>query len=512
MSLEPRSLSDQRRTAPGVAKRPWPDILIDRVWRFFCSVRAAIWEIAFLAFLVLIGTLRGSSVPRLIAERLPVTETLVDRWYAWDVFHSLLFMALLALLAVAIAIGGMINRVPGIWKAIAHPTITTSRGFLHSASPSARIEAATELTELIGHISTMLKQHRYRVLTMRVGEEVHLYADKNRYAKLGTFPFHIALILIIIAGILGAQYGFRETEFIVSEGENRPILHGTDLSIRLDRFDDTYVESGAPAEYTSHITLLDDGVPVDQGAITVNHPLTYRDVVIYQTSFGQAVQLRVTDLANNVLFEGAVDLGLFRSSDNSDAPAGVLELREAGVNLSIIAPDEDPRNNPEADTLNLADQQVYVKARYLSPNGTRTDVDSVLDVRQAAELGPVSVEFLRETRFTLLQVARNPAIPLFVAASVMLLGGLAVTFYFPHRRIRGIVSPATGLDPTIAMLAPLARRDWGGQRDFHRILESLGNAVGEASVVLRESPTDARTAPETLPHRGAPKNDRVIDG
>lgn len=504
-------MTDQHRAAPRVARRPWADILIDRVWRFFCSVRAAIWEIAFLALLVLIGTLRGSSVPRLLADRVPATGPLVERWYAWDVFHSLLFMALLALLAVAIAIGGMINRVPGIWKTIAHPTITTSRGFLRSASPSARIEALTEPGELIEQISTMLKQRRYRVLTMRVGEDVHLYADKNRYAKLGTFPFHIALILIMIAGILGAQYGFRETEFIVPEGENRPILHGTDLSIRLDRFDDTYVESGAPAEYTSHITLLDDGEPVDQGSITVNHPLTYRDVVIYQTSFGQAVQLRVSDLANNVLYEGAVELGLFRSSDNADAPAGVLELREAGVNLSIIAPDANPRNNPEADTLNLADQQLYVKAQYLSPNGTRTDVDRVLDVRQTAEIGPVRVEFLRETRFTLLQVARNPAIPLFVAASVLLLGGLAVTFYFPHRRIRGIVSPATRLAPTVAMLAPLARRDWGGQRDFHRILESLGDAVSGATVTVHDAPKDASTGAETPPSRLAPENKRTRD-
>ena len=37
---------------------------VDRVWRFFCSVRAAVVEIAILAVLVLIGTLRGSSVPR----------------------------------------------------------------------------------------------------------------------------------------------------------------------------------------------------------------------------------------------------------------------------------------------------------------------------------------------------------------------------------------------------------------------------------------------------------------
>ena len=473
MSLEPRAMPERNRTAPRVDKRPWPDVVIDRIWRFFCSVRAAIWEIALLALLVLIGTLRGSSVPRLIADTVPATGPLIDRWYAWDVFHSLLFMALLALLAVAIAIGGMINRAPGIWKTIAHPTVTTSLGFLRSATPSAQIESSLPSETLVGHLGTKLKQHRYRVLTERTGDRIHLYADKNRFAKLGTFPFHIALILIMIAGILGARYGFRETEFIVPEGESRPVLNGTDLSIRLDRFDDTYVESGLPAEYTSHITLLDNGKPVDQGAITVNHPLTYRDVVIYQSSFGQAVQLRVRDVTGNVLYEGAVDMGLYRASDNSDAPAGVLNLPNAGVSLSVIAPDEDPFNDPAADTLNLADQQIYVKARYADASGSQPDADAVLDVRQTADLGRVRVDFLRETRFTLLQVARNPAIPLFIVAAVLLLGGLAVTFYFPHRRIRGIVQPTTNGASSIAHVAPLARRDWSGQRDFHRIVASL---------------------------------------
>jgi hypothetical protein len=66
------------------------EVAIDRVWRFFCSVRAAIGEISFLALLVLIGTLRGSEVPQWIADGLPFTQGLVDRWYDFDVFRSVI--------------------------------------------------------------------------------------------------------------------------------------------------------------------------------------------------------------------------------------------------------------------------------------------------------------------------------------------------------------------------------------------------------------------------------------
>ena len=121
-----------RRTS----RRSPAEVAIDRVWRFFCSVRAAIYEIAFLALLVLIGTLRGSDAPQWLADALPVAQGLVDRWYAWDVFRSLPFVAICTLIAIAIAIC-TVNRAPGIWRTIASPTIRTSHGFLGGAGTAA---------------------------------------------------------------------------------------------------------------------------------------------------------------------------------------------------------------------------------------------------------------------------------------------------------------------------------------------------------------------------------------
>jgi hypothetical protein len=74
-----------------------------------------------------------------------------------------------------------------------------------------------------------------------------------------------------------------------------------------------------------------------------------------------------------------------------------------------------------------------------------------------------------------LQVARNPGIPLFIAASVLLVGGLAITFYFPHRRVRGIVS--TTQDGSVARLAPIAQRDWSAKRVFERLAHDVGRRI-----------------------------------
>jgi cytochrome c biogenesis protein ResB len=100
-------------------------------------------------------------------------------------------------------------------------------------------------------------------------------------------------------------------------------------------------------------------------------------------------------------------------------------------------------------------------------------------VRQGtpATIAGLTIDFVREKRFSLLQVARNPGIPIFVAASLLLVGGLAVTFYFPHRRVRGIVAGAPD-GGSKATLAPMARRDWSGQRAFARLLDGIEERVG----------------------------------
>jgi cytochrome c biogenesis protein len=454
---------------PRVAKsRALPEMVVDRVWRFFCSVRAAIAEIAILALLVLAGTLRGSSVPRVIADTFPVTTPLVDRWYAWDVFRSLPFAGILTLLAVAIAVC-TINRAPGIWQAIAHPSVTTTHGFLRNAETSARFTAQVPADALADQLATALRTSRYRTLTEERSGEIHLYADRWRFSRLATFPFHLALIMILAGGIVGATWGFRENEFYIPEGSVRELGHGTGLDVRLDDFSEVYREDGTALIYRSDVTLMRNGEAIQSGSTTVNNPLTFGDVVFYQSGFGQAVALKVEDSAGQVLFDDALPLGPFQSR--------LMDLLPAGVALSVVAPDENPANAPELDTLRLRPGEMFFMIRPLGADSPIT-VPIGATVRQgdSIRLGDFSLTFVRERRFSVLQVARNPGIPLIVAASVLLVGGLAITFYFPHRRVRGIVS--TTPDGSVARLAPIARRDWSAKRVFEQLAADVGRRVG----------------------------------
>jgi cytochrome c biogenesis protein len=469
-------MTDASLNRPAINPRALPEIVVDRIWRFFCSVRAAVVEIAILAILVLIGTLRGSSVPQAIADALPITASIIERWYAWDVFRSLPFVGILTVLTVAITVCTM-NRAPGIWLAIAHPTVTTTHGFLRNAEISARYSAPLDAESFAAQIENALRAGHYRVLSEERNGQIHLYADRWRFSRLATFPFHLALILILVGGIVGAAWGFREDELIIPEGSLRDLGHGTGLDVRLDDFSEVYREDGSPMVYRSDITLVEEGEPIHSGSMTVNNPLTFGDIVFYQSGFGQAVALKVEDGDGQVLFDDSLPLGPYQSKLNPDSPAARMDLVPAGVAMSVVAPDQNPANAPELDTLNLKPGEMFFMIRPLGPESPiARPIGANISQGESIRLGELTLTFERERRFSVLQVARNPGIPIFIAAAFLLVGGLAITFYFPHRRVRGIVSATP--DGGVAHLAPIARRDWSAKRVFEQLATNIGTRTG----------------------------------
>ena len=441
----------------------------------------AVVEIAFLALLVLIGTLRGSEVPNWIRDGIPATDPIVTRWYNFDVFRSPIFAAILALLSVAIAVC-TINRVPGIWQTIAEPRVRTTIGYLTRADTSATAAMALPADSVADKVRGTLEKRRYRVLTERIGDDIHIYADKHRFAKLGTFPFHLALILLLVGGIVGAHYGFREAEFVVAEGQGRNVGHGTGLRVELVNFRDRYSPLGIAESYEADIAIYDGDKLVRNTTISPNHPVSYRTTTVYQSGFGNGARMHVTNAQGNEIFAGTVDVGLFNFQGNPDAPAGFVTIPAAGMTMTVVAPDTNPNKDPQLDQLQLKNGQMYIQVQP-SGNSTVQRQAVVLDQGQPAQVGGYTITFEREVRWANLQVGSNPGIPIFIIASVLLVGGLLVTFYFPLRRIRAMITP-TGEGSTLVAV-PLAKRDWSGKRDFFAVAYKLGEDLAVTPVIKK---------------------------
>ena len=469
------------------------EVSVSLIWRFFCSVRVSVYEIGFLTLLTLIGTLRGSVVPQWLADHVPGTGGLVGAWYGWNTFASWVYAATLALIAVGIVIGGMINRAPGIWRTIAHPTVLTSPSFLRGTAPHAALMVAASPDVLAGEIGAALRRRRYRVLTRQVGDVVHLYADRNRFGKLGTFPFHIALVMVVVGGIVVTQFGFRNVQFIIPEGQTVPVGHGTAMRVRLDSFDDEYYLDGTAKTFRSNVTVFDGDRQVVSGGVEPNHPLSDSGVTLFQSGFGRDVEISVADRAGNTLYAGPVTLGVYASAQNPDAPAGTIAIPGTNVTLNLIAPDQDPANRPDLDQLKLRPETLYVQTRSADMVAGTTPPTAVISPAAPTRIGDVVVTFIRYGNYSVLQVAYYPGVWIFLVAAFLGIGGLISVFYFPLRRIRGIVSPGV-VSGTAAVLAPLARRDWSGKRDFVIAVEELRERL-KVPIQVSDQPDGMRDGP-----------------
>lgn len=109
---------------------------------------------------------------------------------------------------------------------------------------------------------------------------------------IALFVLHAGFLCIMLGFLAGSFWG-RDGLISLSRGE---VAQASDVlgqdrtfSLRLDDFRiDTYPD-GTPAQYTSRLTLLDHSNNTGAFDVTVNHPLVYQGVKIYQESYGWAV-------------------------------------------------------------------------------------------------------------------------------------------------------------------------------------------------------------------------------
>jgi cytochrome c biogenesis protein len=102
------------------------------------------------------------------------------------------------------------------------------------------------------------------------------------------------VVLLLIGGLIGSIFGF--DGFVnIAEGEsinqirlrNSPQMVQLDFAIRCDDFDVSFYDTGAPKEFRSSLTVLEQGRSVLNKDIIVNDPLRYKGISFYQSSYGQ---------------------------------------------------------------------------------------------------------------------------------------------------------------------------------------------------------------------------------
>jgi cytochrome c biogenesis protein len=436
--------------------------------------------ILLLAAVVLVGSVISQAPPSIIADHAAYgrwlgrargtyggwTDTF-DRLQLFNVFHSLIFRALLGLLVASILACTM-SRWRGIWNTAFHTRVRVSEGFLLRARFHARLETPLSTSEASERLRRSFKGAGYGLRTDSGSGSVALFADKNRLSRFGTFFTHLGIVLILGGAIVGGVWGFADPQFNVAEGSTRDLGLGTGISVQLNHFSADYYPDGRPKDYSSDITLFKAGKPVKQGTIQVNSPMRYDGVAFHQTSFGQSAVVRVQDASGKVLFDGGVPLAL--QTADGQRPVGTLDLPDLGTSVYFTGARSGlPDSTIAAGELRVELYQDYIRA--VQPANLAQGVPR--------ELAGLTFTFERETWFTGLKVVKNPGTTIIWVACAFMLGGLIMLFYLPRRRLWALCKERPDGNTEVLVAMP-GQRDQMLDDEFERLRDRAERALNGA--------------------------------
>ncbi|MBK5273455.1 MAG: cytochrome c biogenesis protein ResB [Desulfuromonadales bacterium] len=406
------------------------------LWDFFCSLKLTMFLLISLAVISVIGTIipQGTLAPQYIASITPNKLQLYKALGFFDMYHSWWFILLLYLLTVNLT-ACSIKRLPYIWKFISHPKLTMDSGLEQTLSNTSSIKTGQAPEALKEMLATFLKTEFSAPLVTEADGAWHLFAQKTPWCRLSVYFVHLSIIVIFIGAMIGSLFGYKSFVNIL-EGESISKLVTSSkknielgFSVQCEKFSATFYDSGAPKEFKSILTVLENGKPVPgyvRRPIIVNDPLTYKGITFYQSSYGNAGEFyfTVTDLDG----KNAVPLTVGSNSSATLPDGSSMHVLETTADIAPFSPGlSGPAANIEIHTSAGGSERVVVYANHPNLN---------IEHAQHHGKGPV-IHYKGEKKrmFTGLQVAKDPGVWVVWLGCALMVAGIYGAFLMSHRRI-----------------------------------------------------------------------------
>jgi cytochrome c biogenesis protein len=460
--------------------------ITDRIWRFFISMRTGLWLILTLGLLSLVGTLLVQAPAGMSADPAAYTSWVAsihskyggwtpvfDKLGLFSVFTSIWFKGITVLLATSI-LACSINRAPRLWKLAFHPHTRMGETFFTHAPLRATVLVSAGPDTAIDDVRTVLKSHHFRTITDQGDDEVNLYADRFRWGPFGTVIAHVSFVIILVGFFLSATTGFKNTNFVAPVGSTVQVGNGTGLSVKAMSFNDSYYENGSPKDYVSDLIVYKNGVQAGRQMVRVNQPLRLDGVTFYQSFFGQAASMQVKDSAGKTIYNNAVALA-FQSDDGTHA-IGQFDMKSQGLSVYVVtAASGKPDPQIKAGQIELEIHQ----------NGKNDPIATqVVDQGKPTTIAGVSYTFQRTVAFTGLTVAHDPGANFVWVGSALLVLGLFLVFFFPHRRIWVRIRKTSGGSEILC--ASTMKRDAAFTPQFNQLVTDI-QLAGTPSSTTQET-------------------------
>ena len=354
-----------------------------------------------------------------------------------------------------------VNRAPRLWKVAFHPRTRMGETFFTHAPLRAHVLVPTGPDTAMDGVREVLRSHHFRTINDPDDDGLNLYADRFRWGPFGTVMAHLSFVVILLGFFLSATTGFKDTQFTAPVGSTVQVGHGTGLSIEAKSFTDAYYPDGSPKDYASDLVVYKNGAQVDRQMVRVNHPLTWDGVSFYQSFFGIAAAMQVKDAAGKALYSGSVPLAW--NSDDGKQSYGRFDVAGKGLTIYVIS----AASGQVDPTIKAGQVQLEIQqAGKPDPIATQ-----VVSQGKPTTVAGLTYTFERTRQFTGLIVAHDPGAMFVWVGSTLLVIGLFLVFFFPHRRVWVRIRKTSG--GSEILLASTKKRDVAFEPQFHQLVTDI---------------------------------------
>jgi cytochrome c biogenesis protein len=202
------------------------------------------------------------------------------------VYSSSWFLALLAWLALSLLLCSWRRQWPALrsalrWVDYQSPRQLSKLSVAETVLADAPGSSLDKLGSLLQAQGWQIQSHPGR-----------LAARKGLLGRLGPLLVHAGLVVLMLGAAWGALAGQRSEQFL-APGRSLDLLNSrgqSQLVVALDGFSVQRDPAGRPEQFTSQLRLLDgeDGPELKRAEISVNHPLRFRGITLYQADWALA--------------------------------------------------------------------------------------------------------------------------------------------------------------------------------------------------------------------------------
>ena len=273
------------------------------------------------------------------------------------------------------------------------------------------------------------QRNNYHLRSLMLPQGKALVAAKGRAGIYGSLVTHLALLLILAAAYYGALTGSEALGYAFP-GEKIPVtMRNEPYLLEVVDFYIVYRDDGAVKQYYSEVILRpqDPTAPaVANETIYVNKPLRYGRKVFYQYSYGWGVEAELYHPPS-----GTVEQVLLIPGEGYYfAPAGLT------VQLLNIYPELEEDDQGLLFSPSPEPQHPHVLFRLLDPQNQPIGPPALqVEMEQPLKLPRLELTFTDYQKYTGILISENRSKGYVLMGSIMLLGGLFLSFYIRSRQL-----------------------------------------------------------------------------